>query len=46
MRVFANLWDVERFFSCSCSPARASATGDMNREQRITPRVVRARPAR
>ncbi len=40
MRVFADLWDVERFFSCDCSPARAKRLGAMNREQRITERVM------
>ena len=32
MRVFADLWDIERFFSCECSPARASRLAAMNRE--------------
>jgi radical SAM enzyme (TIGR01210 family) len=36
MRVFADLWDIERFFSCDCSPARAARLVAMNREQRIT----------
>jgi archaeosine synthase beta-subunit len=36
MRVFADLWDIERFFSCECSPARAVRLATMNREQRIT----------
>jgi radical SAM enzyme (TIGR01210 family) len=40
MRVFADLWDVERFFSCACSPARAARLSQMNREQRITDRIV------
>jgi hypothetical protein len=35
MRVFADLWDVERFFSCECSPARAARLAEMNREQRM-----------
>ena len=34
MRVFADLWDVERFFTCQCSPARATRLAAMNREQR------------
>jgi len=38
-RVFADLWDVERFFNCACSPARASRLAAMNRLQRMTPRV-------
>ena len=40
MRVFADLWDVERFFSCDCSPSRATRLAVMNREQRITERVM------
>ena len=28
MRVFADLWDIERFFSCECSPARAARLAD------------------
>jgi len=40
LRVFADLWDVERFFSCDCSPARASRLATMNREQRVIDRVV------
>jgi radical SAM enzyme (TIGR01210 family) len=35
MRVFADLWDIERFFSCSCSPARAARLEAMNRQQRL-----------
>ncbi len=34
MRVFADLWDVERFFDCDCSPRRAARLAAMNREQR------------
>ena len=40
MRVFADLLDIERFFSCACSPAHAARLAAMNREQRVTPRVV------
>jgi uncharacterized Fe-S cluster-containing MiaB family protein len=40
MRVFADLWDIERFFSCGCSPARAARLTQMNREQRLSDRVV------
>ena len=36
LRVFADLWDVERFYDCACSPARASRLRAMNRLQRIT----------
>ena len=38
-RVFADLWDVERFYTCECSPARAARLQTMNREQRIPPPV-------
>ena len=40
VRVFADLWDVERFFSCSCSSLRAARLRAMNREQRV-PEPVR-----
>jgi radical SAM enzyme (TIGR01210 family) len=40
LRVFADLWDIERFFSCSCSPQRASRLRAMNREQRLAERVA------
>jgi archaeosine synthase beta-subunit len=40
MRVFADLWDVERFYSCACSPARAARLAAMNREQRAGDRIV------
>jgi radical SAM enzyme (TIGR01210 family) len=36
-RVFADLWDVERFYTCACSPARAVRLAEMNRTQRIPP---------
>jgi len=39
MRVFADLWNVERFFDCSCSPERAARLAVMNREQQAGPRV-------
>ena len=34
MRVFADLWDVQRLFDCHCSTARAARLAVMNREQR------------
>ncbi|HEV8394799.1 MAG TPA: hypothetical protein VGQ37_11025 [Vicinamibacterales bacterium] len=34
MRVFADLWDIERLFDCHCSRARAARLAHMNREQR------------
>ena len=39
-RVFADLWDVERFFTCGCSPARADRLRVMNRDQRWVDRVM------
>ena len=39
-RVFADLWDIDRFFDCSCSPARAARLAEMNRTQRIPPPVI------
>jgi radical SAM enzyme (TIGR01210 family) len=39
MRVFADLWDVERFYSCKCSPARAARLRAMNLGQRDVPRL-------
>lgn len=46
LRVFADLWDVERFFSCDCSPSRAARLTAMNRDQRAGNRVVCACDAR
>jgi radical SAM enzyme (TIGR01210 family) len=40
MRVFADLWDIERVYSCECSPARTARLATMNREQRVVDRVV------
>ncbi len=40
MRVFADLWNVERFFDCSCSPDRAARLAAMNRGQRVQPQVT------
>jgi radical SAM enzyme (TIGR01210 family) len=34
-RVFADLWDVERFHDCACSPARVARLAAMNRTQRV-----------
>ncbi len=39
-RVFADLWDVERFFDCACSPNRADRLRAMNRGQREVPAVA------
>lgn len=40
LRVLADLWDVDRFFTCGCSPHRASRLAAMNREQRVLPPVA------
>ncbi len=40
MRVFADLWNSERFFDCRCSADRAARLAVMNREQRVPPRVM------
>jgi archaeosine synthase beta-subunit len=39
-RVFADLWDIERFFDCDCSPARAARLRQMNCTQRTAPPVA------
>jgi uncharacterized Fe-S cluster-containing MiaB family protein len=39
LRVFADLWDIGRFFACACSPARAERLASMNRTQRVAPAV-------
>lgn len=39
-RVFVDLWDVERFFTCSrCGPARAERLREMNLRQQAPPPV-------
>jgi archaeosine synthase beta-subunit len=40
MRVFADLWNVDRFFDCGCSPFRAARLSTMNRDQRAPTPVV------
>jgi radical SAM enzyme (TIGR01210 family) len=40
LRVFADLWDVERFFDCRCSPARRDRLQDINRTQLVPPPVA------
>ncbi len=39
MRVFADLWDAERFFTCECSPARTARLRTMNERQVVPPRI-------
>jgi radical SAM enzyme (TIGR01210 family) len=34
-RMFGDLWDIERCFTCECSPRRAARLRLMNREQRV-----------
>jgi hypothetical protein len=40
MRVFADLWDIERLFDCACSRDRAARLARMNREQAVPPPVA------
>ena len=39
-RVFADLWDIERFFDCAYSSARAARLTEMNRTQMMPTPVV------
>ncbi len=39
-RVFADLWDIQKFYSCACSSARAARLGEINRTQRLPPPIV------
>lgn len=34
-RVYADLWDVEKFYECACSASRAARLAEMNRTQQI-----------
>jgi radical SAM enzyme (TIGR01210 family) len=40
LRVFADLWNVDRLVDCGCSGARTTRLGVMNRVQQVPPRVV------
>ena len=40
MRVFADLWDIDRLFDCTCSRDRARRLARMNREQAVPPPVA------
>lgn len=40
LRVFADLWDVENFFTCACSPLRAERLALMNRTQAAPDAIV------
>jgi radical SAM enzyme (TIGR01210 family) len=46
LRVFADLWEVERFFDCECSPARRDRLQHINRTQTVPPPVSCGRCAR
>ena len=35
LRVFADLWDLEQFFDCECSPARRDRLQQINRSQTV-----------
>jgi len=39
-RVFADLWDIERFFTCRCSAERAERLREMNRTQQIAAPIL------
>jgi len=39
-RVFADLWDIERFFTCHCSAQRAERLRFINRTQRVPAPIV------
>jgi hypothetical protein len=39
-RVFADLWDVQRFYTCRCSPHRAERLREMNQTQRIAAPIL------
>jgi len=43
MRVFADLWDIERFFDCECSAARRDRLQQINRNQLLPSPVSCAR---
>ena len=42
-RVFADLWEIERLFDCSCSQLRTARLAEMNRTQRAPEPIVCAR---
>ena len=39
LRVFSDLWDIEQFFDCDCSPPRRDRLRQMNRDQSAPPPV-------
>jgi|SoiMethySBSTD1v2_1073268.scaffolds.fasta_scaffold00073_62 archaeosine synthase beta-subunit len=40
LRVFSDLWDIERFFDCRCAPERKTRLAEMNRTQRATAAIM------
>lgn len=40
MRLFADLWNIDRFSDCDCSGSRAARLAEMNRTQRIPASVT------
>ncbi len=38
-RVFSDLWDITKFYTCACSAARAARLEQMNRTQAIPPPI-------
>ena len=44
LRVFADLWDIERFFDCDCSAARRERLALMNRTQALPASAMSCRP--
>lgn len=38
-RVFADTWDIEKFYTCACSPERAERLSQMNQRQHIPPPI-------
>lgn len=39
-RVFADLWDVEKFYTCECSAQRAVRLAEMSRRQQQPPAII------
>jgi len=40
MRIFADLWDIDRLFDCECSRDRSARLAQMNREQTVPAPVL------
>ncbi len=39
-RVFSDLWDIEKFYTCACGPSRTDRLTQMNQTQQIPPPVI------